>query len=110
MHGLACVSYQGDQVVSGVAINIIAAGLTAVLGIAWFGQGGQTPPVATEVRIQALFPQFSEGLAGIPWVGALLGQGILGHNALVLSCDCVRAAVLVAHVQDTLRAAPAGRG
>jgi ABC-type uncharacterized transport system permease subunit len=83
MHGLACVSYQGDQVVSGVAINIIAAGLTAVLGIAWFGQGGQTPPVATEVRIQALFPQFSEGLAGIPWVGALLGQGILGHNALV---------------------------
>nr|WP_326530924.1 ABC transporter permease [Rhodoferax sp.] len=83
MHGLACVSYQGDQVVSGVAINIIASGLTAVLGIAWFAQGGQTPPVATEVRIQALFPQFSAGLAGVPWVGALLGEGILGHNALV---------------------------
>src|SRR6476469_6776445 len=28
MHGLACVSYRGDQVVSGVAINIIASGLT----------------------------------------------------------------------------------
>ena len=28
MHGLACVSHRGDQVVSGVAINIIAAGLT----------------------------------------------------------------------------------
>ena len=32
MHGLACVSYRGDQVVSGVAINIIAVGLTVVLG------------------------------------------------------------------------------
>ena len=45
MHGLACVSHRGDQVVSGVAINIIAAGLTVVLGVAWFSQGGQTPPV-----------------------------------------------------------------
>ena len=32
LHGLACVSYRGDQVVSGVAINISAAGMTAVLG------------------------------------------------------------------------------
>ncbi|MBI2750392.1 MAG: ABC transporter permease [Burkholderiales bacterium] len=83
MHGLACVSHQGDQVVSGVAINIIASGLTVVLGIAWFAQGGQTPPVTTGVRIQPLFPQLTAGLAGIPWIGALLGEGLLGHNALV---------------------------
>src|SRR3954467_12618251 len=43
LHGFACVSHRGDQVVSGMAINIIAAGLTVVLGIAWFHQGGQTP-------------------------------------------------------------------
>jgi len=83
MHGLACVSHQGDQVVSGVAINIIASGLTVVLGIAWFAQGGQTPPVTAGVRIQPLFPQWTEQLAGIPWFGALLGEGLLGHNALV---------------------------
>ncbi len=83
MHGLACVSHQGDQVVSGVAINIIASGLTVVLGIAWFAQGGQTPPVTAGVRIQPLFPQLTAGLVGIPWVGALLGEGLLGHNALV---------------------------
>ncbi len=83
MHGLACVSHQGDQVVSGVAINIIASGLTVVLGIAWFAQGGQTPPVTAGVRIQPLFPQLTTGLAGIPWFGALLGEGLLGHNALV---------------------------
>lgn len=74
LHGLACVSHQGDQVVSGVAINIIAAGLTAVLGIAWFKQGGQTPPVSDAVRIQAVFPSMADS--------ALL-SALFGHNALV---------------------------
>ena len=82
-HGVACVSHKGDQVVSGIAINIIASGLTVVLGIAWFAQGGQTPPVSSEVRIQPLFPQLADGLQSIPWVGPIIGQGLLGHNALV---------------------------
>ena len=82
-HGLACVSHPGNQVVSGVAINIIASGLTVVLGIAWFAQGGQTPPVSNDVRIQPLFPQLSEMLQVVPWIGTVLGQGLLGHNGLV---------------------------
>ena len=83
MHGLACVSHRGDQVVSGVAINIIAAGMTAVLGIAWFAQGGQTPPVSIDVRIAPLFPQAAQAFNGLPLVGALLGEGLFSHNALV---------------------------
>lgn len=83
MHGQACVSHKGDQVVSGVAINIIAAGMTVVLGIAWFAQGGQTPPVSTEVRIKALFPGMQEALANIPFIGRVVGEGLLSHNALV---------------------------
>ena len=83
MHGPACVSYPGDQVVSGVAINIIAAGLTVVLGIAWFAQGGQTPPVATSVRIQPMFADAGNWLSFIPVVGRLLGEGLLTHSALV---------------------------
>jgi simple sugar transport system permease protein len=83
MHGLACVSHRGDQVVSGVAINIIAAGMTVVLGIAWFAQGGQTPPVATDVRIQPLFPVASAAVKGIPFIGAVLGDGLMSHNAMV---------------------------
>jgi ABC-type uncharacterized transport system permease subunit len=87
LHGLACVSHRGDQVVSGVALNIIAAGLTVVLGIAWFHQGGQTPPVSAEVRMQALFPGAEAALRTLPRVGGLLGpivgDGLLGHNALV---------------------------
>ncbi len=83
MHGLACVSHRGDQVVSGVAINIIASGMTVVLGIAWFAQGGQTPPVATEVRIQPLFAPLVEALHGIPVLGSVVGEGLLSHNAMV---------------------------
>ena len=83
MHGLACVSHRGDQVVSGVAINIIAAGMTVVLGIAWFAQGGQTPPVSNAVRIQPLFPHAAEALRGIPFFGVVLGEGLLSHNAMV---------------------------
>lgn len=83
LHGLACVSHRGDQVVSGVAINIIAVGMTAVLGIAWFAQGGQTPPVSAAVRMQAFMPGVVQALHGIPVLDAVVGQGLLGHNALV---------------------------
>ena len=77
LHGFACVSHRGDQVVSGMAIDIIAAGLTIVLGIAWFHQGGQTPPVGDAVRIQPVWPGARAAL------GSLVGEGFLGHNALV---------------------------
>ena len=30
VHGVACITYRGDQVVSGVAINIVAAGMTVI--------------------------------------------------------------------------------
>jgi ABC-type uncharacterized transport system permease subunit len=89
LHGFACVSHRGDQVVSGVAINIIAAGLTAVLGIAWFAQGGQTPPVGDAVRMQPLWPHAGEALRGVapigPVLAAIVGDGLLSHNLMVYS-------------------------
>ena len=72
LHGFACVTYQGNQVISGLAINIIAAGLTVVLGIAWFKQGGQTPQVPDAVRFKEMF--------AIP----LLGQNALVYVAIAL--------------------------
>jgi len=55
LHGLACITYRGNQVVSGVAINIIAAGLTVVWGTAWFERGGQTPALEGGERLLPLF-------------------------------------------------------
>src|SRR6478672_10226398 len=50
LHGFACITHRGNQVVSGVAINILAAGLTVVWGTAWFNRGGQTPPLPADAR------------------------------------------------------------
>jgi simple sugar transport system permease protein len=83
LHGFACVTHRGDQVISGMAINIIASGLTAVLAVAWFHQGGQTPPLPSEVRLHELFPSLSAALRPIPFIGPVLGEGVFGHNALV---------------------------
>ncbi len=54
LHGFACITHRGNQVVSGVAINIVAAGLTVVLGTAWFNRGGQTPPLVGDQRLMPI--------------------------------------------------------
>jgi ABC-type uncharacterized transport system permease subunit len=74
LHGYACVSHRGDQVVAGMAITMTCAGLTVVLGIAWFQQGGQTPALPDELRLSRWF--------GGPG-GATPFFGLLGHNGLV---------------------------
>jgi simple sugar transport system permease protein len=50
IHAVACVTLRGNQVVSGMAINVLAAGLTATLALAWFQQGGQTPALSGAAR------------------------------------------------------------
>jgi simple sugar transport system permease protein len=92
LHGLACVTNRGDQVVSGVALNMIAAGLTVVLGIAWFQQGGQTPPIEPDVRLTALAKGFAEPQPG-NWLASVFGHGLLSHNVLVYVAFLMVAAV-----------------
>jgi len=83
LHGYACVSRGGDQVVMGMAITMTAAGLTVVLGIAWFQQGGQTPPLPDSVRLSNWFTGAAKTLQDLPLIGNLLALGVLGHNAVV---------------------------
>ncbi|HEY9108097.1 MAG TPA: ABC transporter permease [Roseateles sp.] len=92
VHGFACVTNRGDQVVSGVALNMIAAGLTVVLGIAWFQQGGQTPPIAPDVRLTVVAPAFAEPQPG-HWFASVFGHGLLSHNVLVYVAFLMVAAV-----------------
>lgn len=83
LHGWACVSHRGDQVVMGMAITMTAAGLTVVLGIAWFHQGGQTPPLPDAVRLGPQFAGLAAAVRDWPLVGAPLALGLLGHHVLV---------------------------
>jgi simple sugar transport system permease protein len=83
LHGVACITYRGNQVVSGVAINIMAAGLTVVLGNAWFARGGQTPDLAPDARFMPLrFPGAADA-SSIPVIGPLYGNFVSGHSLLV---------------------------
>jgi simple sugar transport system permease protein len=83
LHGYACVTHRGDQVVLGMAITMTAAGLTVVLGIAWFQQGGQTPPLPDSVRLAPLGREAGEWVAGLPLVGKALSIALFGHTAFV---------------------------
>ena len=83
LHGYACVSHAGDQVVLGMALTLIAAGLSIVLGIAWFKQGGQTPPLPDAVRLTPVLTGLAAALRGLPLGGRVIADGLLGHNGLV---------------------------
>lgn len=83
LHGVACVTLRGDQVVSGMAINVLAAGLTATLALAWFRQGGQTPALPASARFPALPLPGADLVAGVPVLGPLAASVLGGHTAPV---------------------------
>ena len=83
VHSYACVTHGGNQVVSGMALNIVASGLTAVLGNAWFQRGGQTPQLTGEGRFGPIDLPLAVSLADVPMVGGLYSEIISGHNVLV---------------------------
>lgn len=83
VHGFACITHRGNQVVSGLAINILASGLTVVLGIAWFAQGGQTPSLGSEARFMPVELPMADSALVIPVIGPFYRDVISGHNLLV---------------------------
>jgi simple sugar transport system permease protein len=83
LHGYACVSHRGDQVVLGMAITMTAAGLSVVLGIAGFAQGGQTPPLPESVRLDRWFVGAGDLIAQVPFIGKTLSLAFFGHNLMV---------------------------
>jgi simple sugar transport system permease protein len=83
VHGFASITQRGNQIVSGVAINFLASGLTAFLGQAWFGQGGRTPQLANEARFTGVQLPGASTLRDVPVVGPIYSELISGHNLLV---------------------------
>jgi general nucleoside transport system permease protein len=79
IHGYAAITQRGNQIVSGVAINVLAAGLTAVLGIAWF----DTPPLPAQARFGEVALPFAEAARVVPIVGPFYAEVISGHSVLV---------------------------
>lgn len=85
VHGFASITQRGNQIVSGTAINFLAAGLTVLLGQVWFGEGGRTPQLAASERFLAIDVDFGIGrmLGASSGLGAVWREAIAGHNLLV---------------------------
>jgi general nucleoside transport system permease protein len=81
VHGYASINQRGNQVVSGVAINMLAAGLTVVLGNTWFKEGGRTPALSENARFMSINLPDAESLSQVPVFGALV-KVVSGHSIL----------------------------
>ncbi|MEL6839199.1 MAG: ABC transporter permease [Pseudomonadota bacterium] len=83
VHGLASITFRGNQLISGVAINFLAAGLTVVIAQSWFAQGGRTPQLSGGARFNPIQLPFAEALREVPVLGPIYYELISGHTALV---------------------------
>jgi general nucleoside transport system permease protein len=83
LHGFASITQRGNQIVSGVAINFLAVGMTALLGKAWYGQGGKTPQLAPSGRFQPINLPGADAVKDVPVIGTVYSGLISGHNLLV---------------------------
>ena len=83
IHGVASIIYRGDQIISGVAINFLASGLTVVIGHALYKKGGQTPTLAGNARFSEVTLPFADALRDVPVIGAVYSELLSGHKPLV---------------------------
>src|SRR6056297_1729978 len=83
IHGIASITFRGNQLISGVAINFLAAGLTVLIAQDWFQQGGRTPSLVGGARFASIELPFAEALSGVPIFGQIYADLISGHTILV---------------------------
>jgi len=83
VHGFASITHRGNQIVSGVAINFIAAGSTIILGQAWFQQGGRTPALQPGERFEAITLPGAAAIRDVPVIGPIYAELLSGHSILV---------------------------
>ncbi|HXA69599.1 MAG TPA: ABC transporter permease [Stellaceae bacterium] len=83
IHAFAAVTQRGDQVVTGMALNILVAGLAPVLATSWFHLDGTTPALAPTARFASLALPGASALASVPLFGPLYGRVVSGHNGIL---------------------------
>ncbi len=83
VHGLASITFRGNQLISGVAINFLAAGLTVVVAQNMFAQGGRTPALEGAARFEPITLPFAEAFSAVPILGPIYAEIISGHTILV---------------------------
>lgn len=83
VHGVASITFRGNQLIAGVALNFVASGITVLVAQRIFAQGGRTAPLEGAARFLPIDLPFAEALQGVPVLGPLYYEVISGHSALV---------------------------
>ena len=83
IHGVASITYRGNQLISGVAVNFLASGMTVVLGNAWYQKGGQTPILSGNARFHDITLPFADALSDVPLIGPIYSDLLSGHKSIV---------------------------
>lgn len=89
IHGITSITFRGNQLIAGVALNFLASGLTVLAAQSLFGQGGRTPPLTGAARFGELTLPLTETLRPIPLIGPLYADVISGHSVLVYAAFAV---------------------
>src|SRR5208282_6324132 len=82
IHGYASIDQRANQIVSGTAINMVADGLTALIGNAIWAQGGQTPQLPDSAQFAAIEWPFAHEIGAVPILGPIYERLIAGHDLI----------------------------
>ncbi|MEE2860979.1 MAG: ABC transporter permease [Pseudomonadota bacterium] len=82
LHGLASITFRGNQLISGVALNFLASGLTVLIAQSWFQQGGRTPSLTETARFNGIELPFAIGPTEAAEAGRPLSQLIAEANVV----------------------------
>ena len=83
IHGLASITFRGNQLISGVALNFVASGITVLAAQSLFRQGGRTPPLTGNGRFNPIELPFADAIGQVPVLGPFYREVLSGHGALV---------------------------
>jgi general nucleoside transport system permease protein len=82
--GFTCVTFRGNQVVAGMAVNIMVAGICPALGLAWFDLGGQTPQLeGAAQRFTGITLPGAHAARAVPFPGLIYSELLSGQAILV---------------------------
>jgi ABC-type uncharacterized transport system permease subunit len=80
IHGYASIDQRANQIVSGTAINMVADGLTALIGNAIWSQGSRTPQLPDTALFSPIALPFVDSLGAVPILGSIYRHLISGHD------------------------------
>jgi simple sugar transport system permease protein len=89
IHGVTSITFRGNQLIAGVALNFLASGMTVLVAQYLFGQGGRTPPLEGAARFNPIDLPLSETLKGVPVIGPFYHEVISGHSILVYAAFAI---------------------